>query len=398
MNSERGAALVVALAVLIIVSSLAVGLAAAVRRSLSGAAGDYHRMALLQAAKGGVNLARAVLAEDDPAHDSLDEDWAALQDELTELPDGSRLVVQIEDLSSRLNVNTATMDMLSSLPGMNQEMVDCLLDWRDSDEQPRGQGAEREFYETLDPPYEPANGRLETVDELLVVKGWTPTLLYQPQEPERSELPLADLLSVRGGERDVNAQGQARLNLNTATADQLQRRLGPLVGAGLVTALVAYREQRGLFVSLGDLFALPGATPQDAVILDEVTVAPSAGIRNTVNVNTAPAAVLAALPGSDEGLAQAIIDRRESDQGPFETKGDLIDVMSADQLEQMIDHVSTRSALWLVTVTARPAGGPGYRTIEAVVQRTADSSTVLSWREVFRALPLPPGAEDEESQ
>ena len=392
MKSERGAALVVALAVLIIVSSLAVGLAAAVRRSLSGAAGDYHRMALLQAARGGVNLARAVLAEDDPAHDSLDEDWALLQDELTELPDGSRLVVRIEDASGRLNVNTATIEMLSALPGMNQEMVDCLLDWRDSDEQPRGQGAEREFYETLDPPYEPANGRLEIVDELLVVKGWTPTLLYQPQEPERSELPLADLLTVRAGERDVNAQGQARLNLNTATAEQIERRLGSGVGS----ALVAYRQQRGLFVSLADLFDMPGAILEDAVILDEVTVAPSAGIRNTVNVNTAPAQVLAALPGSDDGLAQAIVDRRESDQGAFETKGDLIEVISPDRLQQMIDHVSTRSALWLVTATARPAGGPGYRTIEAVVQRTADGSQVLSWREVFQALPLPPGEEDEE--
>ena len=61
-----------------------------------------------------------------------------------------------------------------------QAIVDAILDWRDSDEDPRGDegDTEGEYYLQLDRPYRVKNGPFDTVEELLLVKGVTGNLLY----------------------------------------------------------------------------------------------------------------------------------------------------------------------------------------------------------------------------
>jgi len=382
---EAGAALVVALGALLILTAIAVGIASAVRVRALGALNDYRQEALLEAARGGVNLARAVLEQDEQfAADSLDEEWA--QPLEVELPDGTLVSVVIEDASARLNVNWASKEMLMALPGMTEEMADCLLDWVDADDETRPFGAESDFYQTLDPPYDAANQALSRLDEVLQVKEWTPGRLYRPQAPEVSDLALADLLTVHSGERDVSGTGEARLNLNSATERQIRGRLEPLIGELAVAGLLSYRQQHGTFRSLGELFEVPFAQGSDAVILDEVTVSTQEP-RNTVNVNTAPLEVLRALPGMNEELAQAIVDRREGQDGPLLQRGDLLAVVGAGPLRQMIDYVATRSAVFLVTATARPASGRGYRTIRAEVRRGPERTMVTAWQEVYEAVP-----------
>jgi len=48
-------------------------------------------------------------------------------------------------------------------------LEDAWHDWIDGDELKRINGAEKDYYETLSPPYEPRNSRLETVEELLLI-------------------------------------------------------------------------------------------------------------------------------------------------------------------------------------------------------------------------------------
>lgn len=94
----------------------------------------------------------------------------------------------LEDESSRVNLNALLMmeqqtegagrTLLMSLPGMTEDVADCILDYLDEDDEPRDFGAEYDYYNTLDPPYNPKNGPLETVEELLLVKGVVPELLF----------------------------------------------------------------------------------------------------------------------------------------------------------------------------------------------------------------------------
>ncbi|HVX10486.1 MAG TPA: hypothetical protein VHC22_04860 [Pirellulales bacterium] len=67
---------------------------------------------------------------------------------------------------------------LLGLPGMNVNIADAILDWLDPDDIPRTNGCEREYYTSLG--YAPKNGPMESVEELLLVRGVTPQLLYGP--------------------------------------------------------------------------------------------------------------------------------------------------------------------------------------------------------------------------
>jgi type II secretory pathway component PulK len=94
----------------------------------------------------------------------------------------------LEDESSRLNLNTLLLlDQQSSgagaqallmLPGMTPDVADAILDWIDPDETARQNGAERDVYSGQSPSYAPKNGPLESVEELLLVRGVTPMLLF----------------------------------------------------------------------------------------------------------------------------------------------------------------------------------------------------------------------------
>ena len=81
------------------------------------------------------------------------------------------------DEASKLNVNTATESNLMRLPKMTAPLAQALLDFLDTDDTPRPDGAEQEAYDSLPNPYAVRNGPLATLDELLLVRGFTPALL-----------------------------------------------------------------------------------------------------------------------------------------------------------------------------------------------------------------------------
>ncbi|HUY93346.1 MAG TPA: hypothetical protein VMV10_31760 [Pirellulales bacterium] len=94
----------------------------------------------------------------------------------------------LEDESSRLNLNTLLLldqqksgqgaQALMMLPGLTADVADAILDWIDADDTTRTNGAEREYYNGLSPGYSPKNGPLESVEELLLVRGVTPQMLF----------------------------------------------------------------------------------------------------------------------------------------------------------------------------------------------------------------------------
>jgi type II secretory pathway component PulK len=95
----------------------------------------------------------------------------------------------ITDEASKLNLNTATEAQLLKLVRHAvgdaddidpQQIVNAILDWRDSDSAPRGDPGDTEgaYYRKLEKPYRVKNGPFDTVEELLLVKGVTGNVLY----------------------------------------------------------------------------------------------------------------------------------------------------------------------------------------------------------------------------
>jgi general secretion pathway protein K len=60
--------------------------------------------------------------------------------------------------------------------------VDSILDWKDVDTGHRLNGAEDDYYQTLNPPYKAKNNRFDSVEELLLVRGVTPDYFYGHRE------------------------------------------------------------------------------------------------------------------------------------------------------------------------------------------------------------------------
>jgi type II secretory pathway component PulK len=80
--------------------------------------------------------------------------------------------------NSKLNLNTATLEMLQMLPGMTTELAASIIDWRDEDEEITEGGAESEYYLLESSPYTCKNMPFERVEELLLIKDATPDVLY----------------------------------------------------------------------------------------------------------------------------------------------------------------------------------------------------------------------------
>jgi general secretion pathway protein K len=123
------------------------------------------------------------------------------------------------DEDSKININTATREVFARLlsqlgidMGVEQdEIIDAIFDWRDRDQEHRMNGAEDDYYNSLPVPYDCKDGKFDSVNELLLVKGITPELFYGPEvygEPSslltESPLGLRDLLTTYGHQINKN--------------------------------------------------------------------------------------------------------------------------------------------------------------------------------------------------
>jgi len=387
-RSSQGVALIVALFAVTILAALVVAFAGVARTDalLAG-----NRRAMLQgmhAAQSGVQYCRTVLASDDASADSTAEDWAQVQQEPLQLDiPGFTVTAQIEDESARLNINTANKDMLMALPGMTDEASDSILDWRDADDDPRPAGAESDYYLSLPSPYEAANANFETVAQLRLVQG-VDKELFEGDGSETSP-GLRNLVTVRSGERNVDRRGRPRLNINTASNEQL----ASIFTSGEIAAIVRQRP----YTSLGQALAITGVPwSKMAHALDRINVDPRALIEGTVNLNTAGETVLEAI-GLPSEVAQALIERRSD--APLETKGDLADIagMNQEVMRAVADRIATKSSIFRVTAWAQPEDRPIVTAVFALLDRSANPARVIVWRQLFGREAEPPAAEEQQS-
>lgn len=141
--------------------------------------------------------------------------------------DEMQVVLSIMPEPARRNINViaaeqddASMERILEMGGVPPELhpvlIESLYDWVDADDEPRLDGAETDdYYATLDPPYRAKNGPLDTVGEMLLIRGYTREILEGGRLTgglfETDEIILqgiADLLTVHG---------DGRVNVNAAT-------------------------------------------------------------------------------------------------------------------------------------------------------------------------------------
>jgi type II secretory pathway component PulK len=113
-------------------------------------------------------------------------------------------------------------------------------------------------------------------------------------------------------------------------------------------------------------------------------------VSGKVNVNTAAAGVLGALPGSSREVAEAIAARREAE--PFASLTDVAGFLwshpdGPQVFEGMIDHVTTKSSSFIIESTGWTGGGRAFCTLRALVRRRPDNVIVVQQSELDWRLP-----------
>lgn len=210
---------------------------------------------------------QAVLVRDDEDPRKIGM-YSVLSPTITEegVQEGSRFGLQ--DESVRLNLNILTLadayaenggrTLLMGLPNMTEEIADAILDWIDDNDEPREYGAEFEDYKGEDPPYAPKNGPLDSVEELLLVKGVTPQMMFgadanhngvidieeqtgaSAYEPEMV-LGWANYLTLYSKEKNYTRAGLQRININSPNLEQLYNDLSSAMREEWASYIVAYR-------------------------------------------------------------------------------------------------------------------------------------------------------------
>jgi general secretion pathway protein K len=123
-----------------------------------------------------------------------------------ELENGT-ITYTIRDENGRIPVNSTNKNVLNKLLAysgvsekVNQDIIsDSILDWIDTNKNHRLNGAENDYYRTQSPPYYAKNGKIETIDELLKIRGITEEILYgssDVDEDDKDYKGIAQFLTV----------------------------------------------------------------------------------------------------------------------------------------------------------------------------------------------------------
>lgn len=372
--------------VLLVLVGLIAALAPGVRVEVHAAGADGEALQALYAARAGVAQALAVLNRDEAGTDGAQDEWATLgSGGAEEFAVGSeRFRIEVVDASSRIDLNRADRTTLLRLPGIDDTTVDAILAWRGTGGTAAGTTTDAgSEYETLPKPYRLKAAPFDSVEELLLVQGVTPSLLYGPQDGTVSveQAPWSDLLFVDTASPNQDAEGEARVDLNNVALGQLLALTGNTLPRDQAQAIIQQR-QRAPFTSLADLLTVPRVS-SNAVrsLVDKVTLQPGAQLMGRLNVNTAAAEALETLPGVDADMAQQIVERRQTD-GDIQSLGDLLD-LGQPAFRSLVDRVTTKSSVFIVRARGELTNG-AYREVEAWVHRDNGRARVIRWREMPR--------------
>ncbi len=212
ISNKNGMALLVTLALISVVCVAVFELTKKLGASALTIMSETNNFKAEKMAFSGINLAMLILANDanhsNSDIDSIQEPWAdpvklAKAVNALEFKDGE-LVLSISDELGKIQINA----LINEYPGHKfnehqkklwerflalaissdksldvrnaSEIINCIKDWLDSndDDAITGlSGAESEYYEALNYPYQCSNGPLNKVDELLMIKGISQDLL-----------------------------------------------------------------------------------------------------------------------------------------------------------------------------------------------------------------------------
>ena len=439
---QKGVALLIVLWMMAVLTLLMYAFLAdmQVEYAVSGGYGDGKKAE--QLAWSAIDYACATVVNDTQKWQVLDDPtWGNNPDSFYEVPlgdgaftifrptydDAQTVLWGLDDEASKINLNTAPREVLLKLPNMTEEIADAILDWRDADTNASGSGAESAYYNGLTPAYNCKSAPFESLEELLYVKGITPALLFgedfnlngrlEPNENDGDQTWPPDnrdgkldpgfwsLCTVWSADRNIDQDGQKRVNLNTAQAQELTR---AGLNGGEVQQIVAIR-QIVPFLSPAQLLGGQGApsiltAERFKAVVDKLGVMDDEKVPGLVNVNTAPKQVLLCLPGITDEIALKLMEYRTTPGNDLSNMGWLLNVVEPAVLQRFAPFITCRSYQFRIHAVGRvgtpydstasaasgtPARPGAFRRMVAVFDKAATPAPRLLYWKDQSALGMP---------
>ena len=267
MNQQRGVALITAMLLMALITTLTYSLKWDNELDLRRTYVSMFREEAIQAALGAESWVLTILRQDaqDSQTDHLGEIWAS---EFPVLPVGGpgdsiqgEIYGDLTDLSGRFNINNlvnsegevdqGSLEQFQRLLlalGLDVRLAGFALDWIDADRETSfPDGAEDSLYTGIIPPYRTANQILSSPSELAALEG---------MDKDTMDILLPHITAL---------PGRQSINVNTATAAVLQS-LDENISLADVESLLAEREAGG-FTDINKSF---GTLIQDQDVINQL--------------------------------------------------------------------------------------------------------------------------------
>ncbi|MCP5528436.1 MAG: general secretion pathway protein GspK [Verrucomicrobiales bacterium] len=308
-------------------------------------------------------------------------------------------VFALNDECAKLNLNTATLEMLEALPNMTAEFAASIIDWRDEDEEPQENGAESQYYGFLDPPYRCKNAPFESVEELRWVAHATYSILYGedanrngllddnendgdaswPPDDQDGVLDegIIEYVTVYSREPNTDDEGSARININSGQ-EELTSLLQETFGdqrAQEITGRLAGNQNLG---SVLEFYIRSGLTADEfSQIDDQLTASEDDPAEGLIDVNTASAVVLACLPGMDEQKADTLVAHRRSSVTDFASLAWVAEVLEEDVAFEVGPYLTARTYQVCADVVGVGRLGRGYSRSQVIIDVSGEAPQIV---------------------
>jgi general secretion pathway protein K len=151
----------------------------------------------------------------------------------------------ITDEDGKMNINIESIERLKYVfldTGIDitevDTIADSIADWRDTDDLHMLNGAEEDYYRSLDRPYSCKDGPLDSLEELLLVKGMNKEYLSGSKkegEAAAAEENPEEEKTYEGVEKYFTVYGTNGININTASRAVLEAIFGLDAASNIIT-------------------------------------------------------------------------------------------------------------------------------------------------------------------
>ncbi len=419
---NHGTVLIVAMWIMIILAAMAIVFAKYVRTEAIAARNALGAVQCEYIAAGAINYIFYKLSLADSEEES-DVSYETTPYQAIKAGDGYFWVLRpnisddknydfgLSDEAGKINLNSASLEMLLKLPAMTSELANAIIDWRDGNQEVSTGGAESEYYLLLDEPYSCKNADLESVEEVFLIKGASVDIVFGEDlnrngildwnENDGDETMPADnangsldagfynYVTVYSYEPNKDESGKERIDVNDqrnlSKISSLVEDAAPERHTTIMSRIIVKRE----YSSLIEFYYTSTMTAEEfGKMIDKVATTDEDTLKGLVNVNTASAPVLLCLPGLEQSDVDALIAKRQEEGVDTDNILWVTEVLTRPKALAIGPFITTKSFQYSADITAVTSGGNTFRRYNVVID-TAGSQKQVVFKQSLTTLGWP---------